>query len=205
MTPALPSSPAALRNREPILGVLRDWLPEHGRVLEMAAGTGEHAVFLAAALPGLLWRPTDADAGALAVIAARRAAEGPANLLPPLRADATDPDGWPTEAVDGSPDAVVAINMIHIAPWAACEGLIAGAARNLKPGGVLFLYGPFQETGVPTAVSNQSFGASLRARDPRWGLRDLDAVTTRAGRRGLEQVAQVAMPANNLSVVFRRA
>ncbi len=202
MTP-LPSSPAAVRNREPILAALRSWLPATGAVLEIAAGTGEHAVFLSRALPGLAWRPTDADPEALTVVAARRQAEGPSNLLPPVLLNAAEPDGWPPEATAEPCDAVLAINMIHIAPLAAAEGLVAGAARALKPGGSFALYGPFREAGVPTAPSNEAFDASLRSRDPRWGLRDLEAVDALAGAVDLERVARVEMPANNLTVVWR--
>lgn len=198
----LPSSPAALRNREPIAAVLAEHLPEQGTVLEIAAGTGEHAVHLARRFPGLRWTPSDADSGALAVLAARREAEGSANLHPALRLDVAA-SSWERGA--GEPyDAVVCINMIHIAPWAATEGLVAGAARLLEDGGVLFLYGPFLEDEVATAASNLAFDASLKARDPRWGLRRLEDVTRLAEAHGLRRTARISMPAENLSVVFRR-
>ncbi|HYF22879.1 MAG TPA: DUF938 domain-containing protein [Caulobacteraceae bacterium] len=197
----LPSSPAALRNRAPILDVLRPSLPERGRVLELAAGTGEHAVFLAGALPGLDWLPTDHDAEALAVVDARRAAEGPPNLRPAERLDATDPSTWPP----GPFDAVVCINMIHIAPWSAAEGLMRLTERVLAPGGLLYLYGPYREDGVPTAPSNEAFDASLRARDPAWGLRRLEEVGALAQASGLALQERLDMPANNLSLLFRRA
>ncbi len=198
----LPSSPAALRNREPIAAVLAEHLPEQGAVLEIAAGSGEHAVHLARRFPGLRWTPSDADGGALAVLAARREAEGSANLQPPVRLDVTA-SGWERDA--GGPfDAVVCINMIHIAPWAAAEGLFDGAARMLAAGGVLFLYGPFIEDDVATAPSNLAFDASLKARDPRWGLRRLEDVTRLAEAHGFRRTARVGMPAENLSVVFRR-
>lgn len=173
-------------------------------MLEIAAGTGEHAVFLAAALPGLAWRPSDGHPESLAVLAARREPEGSPNLLPPLRLDAADPEGWPAEATEPPPDAIVCINMIHIAPWAAAEGLFAAAGRLLPPEGVLFLYGPYREADVPTAPSNEAFDDSLKARDPRWGLRDLAEVDALGARHGLARAARVEMPANNLSVVYRR-
>lgn len=194
------TSPSVARNREPILAVLRRALPERGLVLEIASGTGEHALHFAAALPGLVWQPSDPDPAALASIAAHRAAEGPPNLLAPIALDVTAPS-WPAARAD----AVVAINMIHIAPWAAAEGLMRGAGRVLAPGGVLFLYGPYKEGGVHTAPSNAAFDASLRGRDPQWGVRDLEAVAEAAGAQGLALVERVAMPANNLSLVFRRA
>ncbi|KAA2242229.1 DUF938 domain-containing protein [Salinarimonas soli] len=193
-------SPSVQRNREPILAVLRGVLPPTGLVLEVASGTGEHAVHLAGALPGLRWQPTDADPAALRSIAAHRARAGLPNLLPPIPLDAAG--AWPA---DLRADAVVSINMIHIAPWAATHGLMAGAAAVLPPGGVLYLYGPFREDGVATAESNEAFDLDLRARDPAWGLRDLDAVAGLAERHGLALAERIAMPANNLSVVFRRA
>jgi len=196
--PGALASPATARNRGPILEVLRQWLPASGLVLEIAAGAGEHAVFCAAALPRLQWQPTDMDEAALASIAAWRAQAGLANLLPPLRLNAVEPV-WPvTQAA-----AVISINMIHIAPWVAAEGLIAGAARLLPAGGILFLYGPYVEAEVDTAPGNLAFDASLRARNPAWGLRRLDAVTALAARHRLALAARVAMPANNLSLVFR--
>jgi SAM-dependent methyltransferase len=193
------SSPAALRNRDPILAVLRRVLPSQGTVLEIASGSGEHAVHFAAELSGLLWQPTDRDADALRSITVRRAAAGLPNLLPPLELDVTAP-AWPVVRVE----AVVSINMIHIAPWPATKGLMAGASRALAPGGVLFLYGPFKENGEHTAPSNRAFDASLRARDPAWGVRDLVDVAELADRCGLDIVERIEMPANNRSVVFQR-
>ena len=193
------SSPAALRNREPILAALLSRLPHTGVVLELAAGTGEHAVHFAAACPDLAWQPADLDSDALASVAARRAHAGLPNLLAPLRLDACDPASWPDA------DAVIAINMIHIAPWAATEGLMAGAGRVLPRGGMLFLYGPYLEADVETAPGNLAFDASLKSRDPAWGLRHLDEVAALAGRHGLTLAERIAMPANNLSVVFRKA
>jgi len=170
-------------------------------VLEIAAGAGEHAVYNARAFPGLRWRPTDADPEALASIEAWRAASGLGNLLAPLRLDAADPAAWPVEAAD----AVVAINMVHISPWAATEGLTTGAARVLPRGGLLYLYGPYLEAGVETAPSNLAFDESLRRRNPAWGLRRLETVTELAASRGLVLAERIPMPANNLSLVFRKA
>lgn len=192
------TSPATLRNREPILEVLRRVLPASARVLEIASGAGEHAVFLAAALPQVRWRPSDPDAGARESIAAWRGEAGLPNLEPPVALDAADPVSWPTAPAD----AVVCINMIHISPWAAARGLMAGAGRLLPIGGRLFLYGPYLEADVPTAPSNLAFDESLRARDPAWGIRRLDEVVALAGRHGLRLAERVAMPANNLALVF---
>ena len=193
------TAPAASRNRDPILAVLRDLLPQPAHVLEIASGTGEHAVWFSRSLPGLTWQPTDRDEEALNSIAAWREMAGLPNLLPPLRLDVSA-DMWPVARAD----VVVAINMIHIAPWPATTGLIAGAGRVLTPGGMLFLYGPFREGGVHTADSNAAFDADLRARDPSWGIRDLDEITALATRQGFLPPERIAMPANNLSVVFRR-
>jgi SAM-dependent methyltransferase len=195
------SSPATARNREPILAVLGPRLADGARVLEVASGAGEHAVFLAGALPKVTWRPSDRDAAARASIEAWRAQAGLANLAAPVALDAADPPSWPDEPVD----AVICINMIHISPWAAAQGLMAGAGRLLAPGGRLFLYGPFLEADVATAPSNLAFDASLKARDPAWGLRDLAEVTALAAGEGLRLVERIAMPANNLIVVFERA
>lgn len=199
--PGALASPSTARNREPILAALRPHLPPSGLVLEIASGAGEHAVHNAAALPHLQWQPTDPDDAALASIAAWRAHAALPNLLPPLRLDAASPHTWPVERAD----AVVNINMIHISPWAAAEGLMAGAARVLPSGGLLFLYGPFIEAEVSTAPSNLDFDASLRSRDPAWGIRRLEDVAALAGRYGMTQEARIAMPANNLSLVFRKA
>ena len=193
-------SPSTARNREPILQVLKPRLPATGLVLEIAAGAGEHAVYCAAALPHLQWRPTDPDPEALASIAAWRDHAALPNLLPPLRLDASDPDGWPV----GRADAVVNINMVHISPWSATEGLMAGAARVLPAGAPLVLYGPYIEPDLETAPSNLDFDASLRRRNPAWGVRRLDDVTVLAARHGLVLAERIAMPANNLSLVFRR-
>jgi SAM-dependent methyltransferase len=197
-------APAVARNREPILAVLRrvapsPVLPARGLVLEIASGSGEHAVYFAAALPHLTWQPSDPDPEARESITAYRAAAQLPNLLPPLALDAVSPD-WPATQTD----MIVAINMIHIAPWAAAEGLMAGAERLLPDGGVLFLYGPFRERGQHTAPSNAAFDESLRARNREWGVRDLDDIVALASGHGLALEERVTMPANNLSVVFRR-
>jgi SAM-dependent methyltransferase len=194
------TAPAVARNRDAILAVLREILPDSGTVLEIASGSGEHAVHVAAALPGVDWLPSDPEPAARRSIAAHALRAGLANIRPPLVIDAAAA-AWPVARVDG----IVCINMIHIAPWAATEGLMAGAGRVLSAGGVLFLYGPFREADRPFAESNAAFDASLRARDPAWGVRDLDAVAAEATRHGLSLVRRVAMPANNLSLIFGRA
>jgi SAM-dependent methyltransferase len=199
MDQAARTAPAAARNREPILHVLRNCLPRSALVLEIASGTGEHAMWFSRALPAVTWQPTDQDPEALQSIAAWRDTAGLSNLLPPLQLDATA-EIWPVEQAD----AVVAINMVHIAPWAATQGLIAGAARVLTSGGLLFLYGPFSEGGVHSTASNAAFDAALRARNPSWGVRDLNEITALALRHGLQAPERIAMPANNLSVVLRR-
>lgn len=193
-------APAAARNRAPILAVLRECLPPSRLVLEVASGSGEHAAFFAAALPHLAWQPSDKDRRALDSIAAFRAACAAPNILPPFLLDA-EAATWPVQEAD----AVLSINMIHIAPWSACIGLMAGAARLLPSRGLLYLYGPFMESGRHTAPSNEAFDADLRARDPRWGVRDLDAVAEVAERHGLALEKTIAMPANNRSVIFRRS
>jgi SAM-dependent methyltransferase len=194
-------SPAAARNRDPIAEVLRPRLPAVGTVLELASGSGEHAVHNARAFPRLDWQPSDFDLQALASIAAwRRQTELP-NLLEPVRIDATAPETWPLARAD----AVVCINMIHISPWAATEGLMRGASRLLPPGGGLFLYGPYLEDGVETAPSNLAFDQSLKDRDPRWGLRRLEEVTALAAAHGLAFEERIAMPANNLVVIYRKS
>lgn len=196
-------APAALRNREPILGVLRNELPEWGVVLEIASGSGEHAVYFAQALRGLEWQPSDPDAEALASIAAYRADYGAAsdnvNLREPVLLDAAA-ESWAVKRAD----AIVCINMIHIAPWAVCEGLFAGAARILSGKNVpLVLYGPFIEPDVETAESNRQFDASLRSRNEQWGIRDIEDVDRVAHAHGLARTARHAMPANNLMLVYR--
>jgi SAM-dependent methyltransferase len=192
-------APATDRNREPILDVLRGVLPERGLVLEVASGTGQHAAYFASNLPRMEWQPSDADPEALESIEAWREETQAPNLRPPIRLSATDSE-WGVDAAD----AVVCINMIHIAPWGACEGLFKGAARLLAPGAPLYLYGPFRFNGSFTAPSNEAFDASLRSRDPSWGVRDLVDVTALATANGFAREAVIDMPANNHSIVFRR-
>ena len=194
-------SPAVARNADAILTVLRAHMPAKARVLELASGTGEHAVAFAHALPGLEWTPSDPSAEARASIAAWAGQAGLSNLKPALAVDVLDEATWPTQTVQ----AVVCINMIHISPWAATEGLMRLAGRVLTdPGGLLMLYGPFREAGIETAPSNEAFDDSLRARDPAWGLRALEDVVAVAEAHGLAHTLRVAMPANNLSLLFRR-
>jgi SAM-dependent methyltransferase len=194
-------APATLRNRASIAGVLARWLPSEGTVLEVASGTGEHALHFAAAFPQLVWQPSDPAATHRRSIEAHRRVAGLSNLRPPLDIDVTAPD-WP---LPGAVDAVLCCNMIHIAPWAAAEGLCAGAARHLRPGGGLYLYGPFKRDGRHTAPSNASFDATLRAQDPAWGVRDLEAVAALAAAAGLAAPLIEAMPANNLSLWFAKS
>ena len=194
-------APAALRNRGPILDVLRRVLPEAGTVLEIGSGSGEHVTHFAAALPGLIWQPSDIDGANLASIAAHAADAPRTSLLPPLRIDAAAPP-WPGVEPKGV-DAVLSINVIHIAPWAVCQGLVAGAAAALRRGGLLILYGPFMRGGRHTAPSNAAFDRTLKDRDPRFGVRDLDAVEAEAALHGFGLEEVVAMPANNLTVLFR--
>lgn len=196
------SSPSAQRNRGPILAVLRRVLPASGRVLEIASGSGEHIVHFASALPGLTWQPSDPDPAALASIRAWVAQEKPATVLAPLPLDMTNAR-WPY--LLDRVDAVVCINMIHIAPWEACLGLLYGCEQLLPPGGPLVLYGPFMRGGRHTAPSNAAFDESLRRQDPRWGVRDLDDVVREAALRGFHLAEVVEMPANNLTAVFRYA
>ncbi len=192
-------APAAERNRVPIAAVLREALPERGTVLEVASGTGEHAACFARAFPALSWQPSDADAEALASIEAWRNEAGLANLRPPLRLDAAAED-WPLAAAD----ALLWVNMAHISPWAATVGLMRGAGRMLPAGAPLVLYGPFRRAEAPTAPSNEAFDLSLKARNPEWGLRTVEDVAAAAEANGLALERTVEMPANNLTLVFRR-
>lgn len=191
------TSEAAERNKEPILGVLREVLPPRGLVLEVASGTGQHIAHFAAALPALRWQPSEPQAALHASI--RAWTEGLLNVAPPLAIDVTAPR-WGVAAAD----AILAVNMIHIAPWEACLGLLDGAARLLPANGPLVLYGPFAEAGLHISVSNAAFDQSLRARNPAWGIRDLENVSTEARARGFNLDRVVAMPANNRTVVLRR-
>ena len=196
-------APATARNREPILAALRRHLPARGLVLEVASGTGEHAINFASALPGLVFQPSDPDPGARASIDAWAADARLPNLRAAIALDATAPD-W-ERAVPGGADAVLCVNMVHIAPWAATLGLMRGAARLLPAGGALCLYGPFKRGGRHTAPSNAAFDADLRASDPAWGVRDLEAAAAEAEARGFAAPVVEEMPANNLFVAFRRA
>lgn len=197
MNPIARHAPATARNREPILAVLRDILPTSGLVLEIASGTGEHVRYFAENLPHLEWQPSDPDSDALASIAAW--GDGVPNIRPPLRLDAAAPE-WPVSRAD----AILCINMVHISPWSATEGLFAGAARLLSPGTPLYLYGPYRRDDVPTAPSNEAFDESLKARNPEWGLRRVEDMIALGDRTGLRSERLVEMPANNLSLVFRR-
>jgi SAM-dependent methyltransferase len=192
-------SPSTARNREPILQVLRRHLPSRGLVLDIASGSGEHVAHFAPAFPSLVFQPSDPDARARASIDAWTAALGLANVRPAMALDATA-DVWPVDAAN----AVLCINMIHISPWSATEGLVRGAARVLPQGGALYLYGPYCRDGQHTAPSNAAFDRSLRAQNPEWGVRDLEAVATLAEAHGFGPPAVEPMPANNLSLVFRR-
>lgn len=191
--------PATARNRDAILNILRAVLPERGRVVEIASGSGEHSAYFAPHFPSLTWQPTDLDPGVLASIAAHAAASGAANIETPIALDVTA-QPWPVS--DAA--AILAINMIHIAPWAACKALISSAAEILPDGGTLFLYGPYRRNGAHTAPTNESFDLSLRSQNADWGVRDLEAVRDTAAAQGLTLHAVHEMPSNNLSVVFRR-
>jgi SAM-dependent methyltransferase len=198
--------PAALRNREPIADVLAEILPATGLVLEVASGSGVHAVHFARRFPGLTWQPSDIDPAALDSIAAYTAEvaarEGalPGNLAAPIYLDAAA-EPWPVSRAD----VVLSLNMVHISPWAACLGLLRGAGQVLRPGGLLIVYGPYRVRGQATAPSNEMFDRSLRAQDPAWGLRVLDDVAEAAAPHGLTLAQTFDMPANNLTVVFRKA
>ena len=194
------TSPAARRNAQAILRVLRAHLPAAGSVLEVASGSGEHAVAFSSALPGLRWTPSDPSAEARASIAAWSRTAALPNLQPPLALDAQDPATWPT----GHFDALYCANMTHISPWSATEGLMDLAGRVLRrPGGLLALYGPYREAEVPLAESNAAFDASLKERNVDWGLRDREMVEALARSHGLAATLRVQMPANNLILLFR--
>lgn len=192
-------APATLRNREPIAAVLADELPPAGLVLEIASGTGEHARYFAGRFPGLVWQPSDPDQAALASIVAWQEDGDTPNLLPPVLLDAAEAN-WPV----GRADALLCINMVHISPWEATAGLFAGASRILPAGAALVLYGPYLEGDVPTAPSNMAFDESLKMRDPRWGIRDLSAIDALAEGDGFRRTRREAMPANNLTLVYRK-
>ena len=198
---SLAHAPATRRNREPIFNVLQTYLPDPARVLEIASGTGEHAVYLSSNLSQVVhWQPTDIDPTALSSIEARRQSDHHPKLLPARLLDVTAP----TEIPQGDYNTLLAINMIHIAPWQAAEGLMKLAQNLLSNDGVLFLYGPFWQADVSPAESNLAFDASLRQRNSLWGIRHLDEVTYLAKEHELIRQAVIPMPANNLSVVFRK-
>ena len=192
-------SAAAERNAAPIAAVLERVLPQRGAVLEVASGTGQHIVAFARAFPDLVWQPSDPDPELLASIAARRAEAGLANVELPIELDVLR-SPWPVQ----SADFVLCINMIHIAPWAATNALFTGANQLMPGRGVLMTYGPYTRGGRHTAPSNEAFDAALRARDPAWGLRDLDDMAVVAAEHGFGLDEIVPMPANNFCVIFRR-
>lgn len=192
--------PAPERNKQPIFEVLSRVAPSSGTLLELASGTGQHAVYFASRLPGLVYQPTDVDDANLVSIAAWQSEAKLSNLLAPLRLNVLE-EPWPV----GEVQVVYNANLVHIAPWECAEALVRGAARHLSPGGVLFLYGPYKVGGAHTAPSNQAFDEDLKRRDPRWGVRDLEAVVALAEAQQLRLEERVAMPANNQSLVFRRA
>lgn len=208
-------APATERNREPILEVLLRVLPPWGTILEVSSGTGEHAAFFAPRLSPRKWLPSDPNPQARASIASWRTHSPSDNLYPPLDLDVRAPV-WPVEAAtlpewlnrsdfDTSPLVAIAnINMIHIAPWSACLGLMAGAGRLLPPGGILYLYGPFKQGGEHTSPSNLAFDEALRSQDPDWGVRDLEDVVAAASTQHFTMLETYKMPANNLSVVFQK-
>jgi SAM-dependent methyltransferase len=196
-------SPSAARNNEPIVAAMRPRLPASGRALEVASGTGQHIVAFAEAFPGVDWTPSDPDPAARASIAAHVAEAGLANLHPPLDLDVTDP-AWP-ESVAAGLDVMVAVNLLHISPWEATLGLLTGAGRLLAPHGRLVIYGPFSRGGDYLSQSNVQFDASLRQRDPGWGLRDVDDVADAARAEGVDLAEVMKMPANNLMLVLVRA
>ena len=194
-------SPAAERNGPPILAELQRLLPAQGLMLEIASGTGQHAAFFSAGLPGWQWQPTDFNAAALPSIRAWCA--GLPRVRPPLQLDVLS-QPWPAE-LPRPVDAMFCANMIHIAPWACTAALMQGAARHLSPHGLLITYGPYLEEGVMTSPGNTAFDADLRSRDAAWGLRGLAAVADEAQGAGLQLRERVAMPANNLLLVWARA
>jgi SAM-dependent methyltransferase len=200
VTNELLTSAAAERNKDPILTVLESVMPQTGSVLEIASGTGQHVCFFAEALPGIRWQPTEPDAVAREAIAIRIGEAGLTNVAPPIALDVAEPI-WP---VTGHYEAVLCINMIHISPWPATHALCRGAARHLRPQGMLVLYGPYLENGK-AVQSNLDFDASLKRRNPEWGLREIEDVTRVANAHGLQRQQIVRMPANNLTVVFAKS
>lgn len=197
-------APATLCNRVPIAGVLARELPASGTVLEIASGTGEHAVFFAAQFPALRWQPTDPSPEALASIAAYREDYAGGNLAAPCLLDATDPGGWPVAGAEPGFAACVCINMVHISAWAATVGLFEGCARVLTNGAPIVLYGPYLEEGVETTASNLAFDRSLKERNPAWGLRQAEAVDRLAAEWDFERSNRYEMPACNLTLIYRQ-
>jgi SAM-dependent methyltransferase len=195
-------SPAAERNKQPILDVLRQVLPECGNALEIASGTGQHVIWFASQLPRWTWQPSEAQPGALSVIAQRVAEQGLTQVRTPLLVDVLAPRWLPVEARF---DLIYCANMLHISPWPTCAALMRGSARHLAPGGRLITYGPYLEHGVATSAGNLAFDQSLRAQNPDWGIRLIDDVAQEAGRAGLQLSARHAMPANNLLLVWTQA
>ena len=193
------SAPHVARTAVPIATVLGEILPECGLVLELASGSGEHSLHFAQTFPQLLWQPSDPEPAALRSIEAWRAESGLFNLLPPVSLDVRAAT-WPVAQAD----AIICINMIHISPWPATAGLMRGAGRLLGEGAPLYLYGPYRRAGVETAPSNEAFDESLKARDPEWGVRELEAVAAKAEAAGLALERVVEMPANNISAIFRK-
>ena len=194
-------SPAAERNKRPILALLQQLLPVEAKVLEIAAGTGQHAAFFAAAMPHWRWQPTDAVADALPSIRAWAADVSTGNVLPPLELDVLA-TAWPVEPADF--DGIYCANMLHISPWATCAALMRGAARHLAPQGLLITYGPYLEDGVPTSEGNVAFDESLRRENSAWGIRRREDVEQEASMAGLVLRERHAMPANNLLLVWGR-
>lgn len=195
--------PATARNRDAILAVLKKHLPAAGTVVEIASGSGEHIIHFAGALPALTFQPTDIDPAGRRSIAAHTVGVGCTNVRPPLDLDVTRPD-WQADLAGADTTAVLCINMIHISPWAAAEGLLRGTGDLLDAGGVFYLYGPFHVGGAPTAESNAAFDESLRARNPDWGVRHLEDIIELAASHSLAHRDTIEMPANNLSVIFER-
>lgn len=198
MTDERRSAPHVVRNAAPIADVLRGILPDRGLVLEIASGSGEHVLHFAREFPQLLFQPSDAEPAALRSIDAWRQQAGLFNLLPAVQIDVRARE-WPVAKAD----AILCINMVHISPWTATQGLLRGAARLLRPGALLYLYGAYLRDGVPTAPSNEAFDRSLRDRNPEWGIRRLEEVAVEAQLHDFVLAGVIEMPANNLSVVFR--
>jgi len=192
-------APASARNRDPLLQVLKSLLPQTGTILEIASGTGEHACYFAPAFGTAIWQPTDTDESAIASINAHRQAEAPANLAPALHLNVMEPE-WPVNAAD----AVLCVNMVHIAPWACCENLLRGCAHVLSPGAPLVLYGPFKQDGTHTAPSNAEFDQTLRGENAKWGIRDIGEIAEAGKASGLTIEDPIAMPSNNFCVILRQ-